>query len=116
MANRLTSGFLRVWPRHFRVSHSACRSQLFYVSKTSNYSFPFQFFKSLSTFRRLGNNQTFSAFRETYAETETKGQRFPEFQLDGRVFIVTGGGRGLGLTLAEVLVEAGGHGKQLNCT
>jgi NAD(P)-dependent dehydrogenase (short-subunit alcohol dehydrogenase family) len=32
-------------------------------------------------------------------------------QLDKRVFIVTGGARGLGLTLAEALVEAGGHGE-----
>lgn len=30
-------------------------------------------------------------------------------QLDGRVFVVTGGAQGLGLTLAEALVEAGGH-------
>lgn len=33
------------------------------------------------------------------------------FQLDGKVFVVTGGARGLGLTLAEALVEAGGHGR-----
>lgn len=31
-------------------------------------------------------------------------------QLDGKVFVVTGGARGLGLTLAEALVEGGGHG------
>ncbi|RMZ13085.1 hypothetical protein D0860_02685 [Hortaea werneckii] len=36
-------------------------------------------------------------------------QRFREFELDGRVFVVTGGARGLGLALAEVLVEAGGN-------
>jgi len=32
-------------------------------------------------------------------------------QLDNRVFVVTGGARGLGLVLAEALVEAGGHGE-----
>ncbi|KAK3724069.1 hypothetical protein LTR37_001191 [Vermiconidia calcicola] len=35
--------------------------------------------------------------------------RFREFELDGKVFVVTGGARGLGLTLAEALVEAGGQ-------
>lgn len=38
------------------------------------------------------------------------GNRADTIQLDDRVFIVTGGARGLGLTLAEALVEAGGHG------
>ena len=32
------------------------------------------------------------------------------FNLSGKVFVVTGGGRGLGLTLAEALAEAGGSG------
>ncbi|GAB7331136.1 hypothetical protein MBLNU13_g02614t1 [Cladosporium sp. NU13] len=44
------------------------------------------------------------------SEAETKtSHRFREFELENRVFIVTGGARGLGLTLAEALVEAGGH-------
>jgi hypothetical protein len=33
-----------------------------------------------------------------------------EFDLRGRVFVVTGGGRGLGLSMAEALMEAGGKG------
>ena len=37
-------------------------------------------------------------------------KRFREFDLGGKVFVVTGGGRGLGLTMAESLVEAGGKG------
>lgn len=39
--------------------------------------------------------------------------RFLEFDLEGRVFAVTGGGRGLGLSIAEALIEAGAKGKYL---
>ncbi|KAL3466684.1 hypothetical protein BJX64DRAFT_214761 [Aspergillus heterothallicus] len=35
--------------------------------------------------------------------------RFREFSLAGKVFAVTGGARGLGLSMAEALVEAGGE-------
>jgi hypothetical protein len=40
-------------------------------------------------------------------DPEKNPKRFSEFDLLGKVFIVTGGGRGLGLSLAESLVEAG---------
>ncbi|KAK0718973.1 hypothetical protein B0T21DRAFT_454113 [Apiosordaria backusii] len=41
--------------------------------------------------------------------TENIGRkRFSDFDLAGKVYIVTGGAQGLGLTLAEALVEAGG--------
>ncbi|KAI9368885.1 hypothetical protein BJX61DRAFT_190730 [Aspergillus egyptiacus] len=36
-------------------------------------------------------------------------ERFREFSLAGKVFAVTGGARGLGLSMAEALVEAGGE-------
>lgn len=36
--------------------------------------------------------------------------RFKEFDLANRAAIVTGGAQGLGLAMAEVLVEAGGQG------
>ncbi|KAI1202486.1 short-chain dehydrogenase [Nemania serpens] len=40
---------------------------------------------------------------------ENVGQkRLADFDLEGRVFVVTGGARGLGLSLAEALVETGG--------
>lgn len=38
-------------------------------------------------------------------------QRFREFDLAGKVYIVTGGAQGLGLSLAEALVEAGSSGR-----
>ncbi|EHK50158.1 hypothetical protein TRIATDRAFT_288999 [Trichoderma atroviride IMI 206040] len=37
-----------------------------------------------------------------------KIKRFADFDLAGKTFVVTGGARGLGLALAEALVEAGG--------
>lgn len=37
-------------------------------------------------------------------------QRFREFNLEGRVVAVTGGARGLGLSMAEALMEAGANG------
>lgn len=43
---------------------------------------------------------------------ENVGQkRLADFDLEGRVFVVTGGARGLGLALAEALVETGGKGE-----
>lgn len=40
------------------------------------------------------------------------GKRFENFDVTGKVFVVTGGRQGLGLTLAEGLAEAGGKGKK----
>lgn len=43
---------------------------------------------------------------------ENVGQkRLADFDLNGRVFIVTGGAQGLGLSLAEALAETGAKGK-----
>lgn len=41
---------------------------------------------------------------------EVGSKRFGDFDLAGKVFVVTGGARGLGLALAEALIEAGGRG------
>lgn len=35
---------------------------------------------------------------------------YPNFSLRGKVYIVTGGGRGLGLCMAEAMTEAGAEG------
>lgn len=42
---------------------------------------------------------------------EIGNKRFADFDLAGKAFVVTGGARGLGLSLAEALVEAGGKGR-----
>jgi hypothetical protein len=36
--------------------------------------------------------------------------RFREFDMEGRVYVITGGGRGLGLSMGEALIEAGAKG------
>jgi hypothetical protein len=38
--------------------------------------------------------------------------RLPEFSLVGKIILVSGGARGLGLTQAEALLEAGATGKK----
>lgn len=43
-------------------------------------------------------------------------KQFADFDLAGKVFVVTGGAQGLGLCLAEGLVEAGGKGEYQNET
>ncbi|KAE8312178.1 hypothetical protein BDV41DRAFT_309227 [Aspergillus transmontanensis] len=47
--------------------------------------------------------------KEKLPSTEKSRERFREFSLAGKVFAVTGGARGLGLSMAEALVEAGGQ-------
>jgi hypothetical protein len=40
-------------------------------------------------------------------------ERFREFDMEGRVYAITGGGRGLGLSMAEALIEAGAKGNYI---
>ncbi|KAL3478593.1 putative short chain dehydrogenase/oxidoreductase [Aspergillus californicus] len=47
------------------------------------------------------------ARRPEISETFQPPHRFREFDLHDRVYIITGGGRGLGLAMAEALLEAG---------
>jgi hypothetical protein len=41
-------------------------------------------------------------------------KRFADFDVAGKVFVVTGGAQGLGLAMAEALVEAGGKGESFS--
>jgi hypothetical protein len=50
------------------------------------------------------------AVSEKLPDPKDAKNRLREFELADRIFIVTGGGQGLGLTIAEALVEAGGKG------
>lgn len=56
-------------------------------------------------------NQEAANITTKFPDPNQNPNRFGEFSLQGKVFIVTGGGRGLGLSMAEALVEAGGHGQ-----
>ncbi|KAF2449131.1 NAD(P)-binding protein [Karstenula rhodostoma CBS 690.94] len=54
--------------------------------------------------------------RAPYEKGESVGnKRFSQFDISGKVFVVTGGGRGLGLCLAQGLAEAGGRVHCLDC-
>lgn len=55
-----------------------------------------------------------SAISQKLPDPDQVPERLREFDLSGKVFVVTGGGQGLGLVLAEALVEAGGRGKPWN--
>lgn len=59
--------------------------------------------RGLATHRDVTYKQT------PYEKRETVGDRkYSQFDIGGKVFVVTGGGQGLGLSIAEGLVEAGG--------
>ena len=51
------------------------------------------------------------SIKEKLPDPERTPFRFREFDLESKVFVVTGGAGGLGLALAEALIEAGGTGE-----
>ncbi|KAK8079635.1 hypothetical protein PG997_007453 [Apiospora hydei] len=67
--------------------------------------------------RKQTNPETSEQEKVRHSEPSPVGRenigakRFADFDLAGKVFVVTGGAQGLGLALAEALVEAGGKGQ-----
>ncbi|KAF9741105.1 hypothetical protein PMIN06_008355 [Paraphaeosphaeria minitans] len=60
--------------------------------------------------RSAGSKAKCSEDLAPYKKGESVGNKaFSQFDIGGKVFVVTGGGRGLGLCLAQGLVEAGGR-------
>lgn len=67
--------------------------------------------------KAVEDTQRFNSETSTTGPMENVGEkRFADFELAGRVFCVTGGASGIGLAIAEGLVEAGGNGEQTSCT
>lgn len=87
------------------VTHITTRASLFYGNRTIYRAAP-RMVHSTAPINSASHIQ--KPLPNDYAGQNI--QRFREFDLQGKVFAVTGGGRGLGLTLAEALVEAGGQG------
>ncbi len=60
---------------------------------------------------RTGSVCDYSSLGKSQVTLNGRSKILPEFNLDGKVIIVTGGGRGLGLVQAEALIEAGATGE-----
>lgn len=63
--------------------------------------------------RQFASDHKPSGLHDTIDPIRATGtlRQFRDFDLEGKVFAITGGGRGLGLSMAEILAEAGGRGK-----
>ena len=53
------------------------------------------------------------AFKNDKPAAASTENAYPNFSLRGKAYVVTGGGRGLGLTIAEAMVQAGAQGDSL---
>lgn len=79
-----------------RVVHEAS-----YISRSQPYTI-FQR-RALATYRNTSHEQT------PHKKQEGVGDKwYSRFDISGKVYVVTGGGQGLGFSIAEGLVEAGG--------
>lgn len=84
-----------------------------------DYSSTMAAFRSVTALGRMGAHSgwrapiiTTTSFQRRCIHLENESNNvINRFDLSGKVFVVTGGGRGLGLCMAEGLVEAGGIGR-----
>lgn len=59
--------------------------------------------------RGFGSHRDVTYQQTPYEKRENVGdKKYGQFDVGGKVFVVTGGGQGLGFSIAEGLVEAGG--------
>ena len=71
-------------------------------------------FTKSAPMKAVEDTQRFNSETSTTGPMENVGaKRFADFELAGRVFCVTGGASGMGLAIAEGLVEAGGNGENI---
>ncbi|KAK7177561.1 short-chain dehydrogenase [Paraphaeosphaeria sporulosa] len=99
---------LRTLVRRAAGASSAWRS----VSRTQPEHLRRRAFVAPPQYRFASSNSGYSEDRAPYEKGESVGSKpFSQFDVRGKVFVVTdtGGGRGLGLSMAEGLVEAGGR-------
>lgn len=105
----IRAGLARVQPRSVNLGAGVrlCRQTLCNPAR-SNAIRPSLPATAIGSLRVADTQRRFLNGLPKHAEVGNK--RFADFDLAGRTFVVTGGARGLGLALAESLVEAGGKG------
>lgn len=56
------------------------------------------------------SKQATSASNYSNPEKDAPRKAYPDFSIKDKVYVITGGGRGLGLVIAEAMVQAGAEG------
>ena len=105
--NRVTT--LRAFVQHARRSiPTRCLTQ---VNRSAGPSWCARRYLSGTSSTKPQSPSLQDSLQDSNSSPNVGRKQVAEFNLAGRTFVVTGGAQGLGLTLAEGLVEAGGNGK-----